>query len=65
VLEVVGDRNSLRFRVMTTRYGVEGGQLVGGGRDASWRRVISTLRREEWFRDHVSRGVGNEKLTMF
>jgi len=50
---------------MTTRYGVEGGQLVGGGRDASWRRVISTLRREEWFRDHVSRGVGNEKLTMF
>jgi hypothetical protein len=29
------DKNSLWFRVMAARYGVVGGQLVGGGRDAS------------------------------
>jgi len=60
------DRSSLWFRVFAARYGVEGGQLVDGGRNASsWWLVISNLRREEWFKDHVSCGVGNGKLTMF
>jgi hypothetical protein len=60
------DRDSLWFRAMSARYGVEGGQLSDGGRYvSSWWRDITTLRREEWFRDHVSRGVGNGKLTLF
>ena len=29
------DRNSLWFRVLLARYGVEGGQLLDGGRNAS------------------------------
>jgi len=43
------NRNSLWFRVLLARYGVEGSQLLDGGRNASsWWRVISTFRREEW-----------------
>jgi hypothetical protein len=39
--------------------------LLYGGRDAStWWRVTCTFRREEWFSEHVSRVVGNGKLTM-
>jgi len=60
------DKNSLWFRVLLARYGVEGGQLLEGGRDASsWRRVIYTFRRKQWFSEHVSCVVGNGKLTMF
>jgi len=60
------DRNSLWFRVLLALYGVGGGQLLEGGRNASsWWRVISTFRREKWFSEHVSRVVGNGKLTMF
>jgi hypothetical protein len=63
---LLADRNSLWFRVMAARYGVEGSQLAEGGRSASsWWRIIATLRREEWFTYHVSYGVGNGKLTMF
>jgi len=29
------DRNSLWFRVLASRYGVEGGKIQGGGRTAS------------------------------
>jgi len=60
------DKSSLWFRVLAARYGMEGGQLVDGGHNASsWWRVISNLRRDEWFIDHVNCGVGNRKLTMF
>jgi len=60
------DRNSLWFRVLLARYGGVGSHLLEGGRNASsWRRVISTFRREKWFSGHVSRVVGNGKLAMF
>lgn len=40
--------------------------MLDGGRDASsWWCVVTTLRREGWFSDHVSREVGNGKGTMF
>ena len=60
------DRNSLWFRVMSAHYGVEGGHVVDGDRDASsWWRDITTLRREDWFDDQISCAVGNGKLTSF
>ena len=65
-LRLLEDRDSLWFRVMSTRYGVEGGWLKGGGRKAStWWRDVHALCREEWFIDHVSRSVGNRKNTLF
>jgi len=40
--------------------------VLDGGRDASsWWRVVTALRREGWFSDHVSREVGNRKGSMF
>jgi len=63
---VMADTHSLWYRVLPARYGVEGGRLMGGGRDASlWWRDICALGREEWFSDHVSRAVGNGRNTRF
>jgi hypothetical protein len=60
------ERNSFWFRVMAARYGVAGGRLLEGGRNAStWWRDISALRREEWFSGHISRSVRNGKHTLF
>jgi len=45
---VMADTHSLWYRVLAARYGVEGGQLMEGGRDASlWWRDICALGREE------------------
>jgi len=66
VLEIVVDKKSLWFKVLVTRYGVDGSRLMDGGRTASsWWRDIVALHREELFSDHVSREVGNERLTRF
>jgi len=60
------DRESLWFRVLSARYGVEEGRLRGGGHEASdWWRVVSSLGRELSFSDHVSRYVGNGRNTLF
>ena len=58
--------SSLWYRVLSARYGMEGGRLKGGGREASlWWRDISLLCRESWFTDHVDRSLGNGKHTLF
>ena len=60
------DRESLWFRVLSTRYGVEGGRVLDSGRDVStWWRDIAALRREGWFSNHVSRSVGNGSVAFF
>jgi len=60
------ERESLWFKVLSARYGEEGDHLREGGRTTStWWRDIATLRREEWFRDHVRRSVGDGKNTFF
>jgi hypothetical protein len=60
------DKASLWFRVLSARYGVEGGQVRDGDRTASlWWRDIIALRREEWFSEHVSRVVGNGRMIRF
>jgi len=39
---------------------------LDGGRSASaWWRAIAALRREEWFKSHVGRLVGNGKQIFF
>ena len=59
-------RESLWFRVLSARYGLEEGRLRGGGSYLSmWWRDIEVLSREEWFRDNVKCGVGNGESTMF
>jgi len=60
------DTSSLWFRVLSARYGMEGGRLKAGGREASsWWRDISLLSRDCWFSDHVDRVLGNGKHTLF
>jgi len=60
------ERESLWFKVLSARYGEEGGHLREGGRMTStWWRDIDALRREERFRDHVRRSVGDGKNTFF
>lgn len=60
------DRESLSCRVLSARYGVEGGCVSDGGRDvSSWWQVIAALRREEWFSNNFSRVVGDGRSTMF
>jgi hypothetical protein len=54
------DRDSLWFRALPGRYGVEGGMLREGRRDGSTQCI-----RGGWFSDHVSRGVRNGKHTFF
>jgi len=52
--------------VLAARYGIEEGRLRGGGRGASkWWREVHSLSRERWFTEHVSRGVGNGRKTLF
>jgi len=58
--------SSLWFRVLSARYGMEGGRLKAGGREASsWWRDISLMSRECWFSDHVNRLLGNGKHMLF
>jgi len=60
------DRDSLWFRVLSARYGTDGGRLRGGGRqDSEWCRVVHCFSRERWFSDHVSCCVGNGRTTLF
>jgi len=60
------DRECLWFRVLSARYGVEGGQVLDGGREVStWWRDIAALHREGWFGENVSRSIGNGKSTLF
>ena len=41
-------------------------RVLDGGCEASlWWRNISSVKREEWFHDHVSRLVENGKHTLF
>ena len=60
------DRDSLWFRVLPTRYGMEGGCLCDGGCDASaWWRDILALLSAGWFNCHVSRSLGDGTNTFF
>jgi hypothetical protein len=60
------ERESLWFKVLSARYGMEEGRLRGGGREASlWWRDVHALCREEWFSGHISRSVRNGKHTLF
>jgi hypothetical protein len=60
------EKDRLWYRVLAARYGVEGGRLTDGGREASsWWRDISTLREEEWFHNNVHQVVGDGKNTFF
>jgi len=53
------DAHNLWCRVLSARYGIGGGRLMGGGRDAY------AMCREEWFTNHVRRTVGNGRNTLF
>ena len=60
------ERDSLWFRVLSVRYGVEGCQVLDGGINVStWWRDIVTLRRKGWFDANLSRSIGNAKCTFF
>ncbi|GAU27676.1 hypothetical protein TSUD_126220 [Trifolium subterraneum] len=66
------DREGLRFRVLAARYGVERGRLcVGGMRGSAWWREIVRIRdgggeeRGGWFREHITKKVGDESDTFF
>jgi len=60
------EKESLRYRVLSARFGEEGGRLLDGRRSASaWWRAIAALQREEWFNSHVDRLVGNGKKNNF
>jgi len=51
---------------LSARYGVEGGQLSDGGREAfGWWKDITNLRAEEWFDGNVNPCVGDGKNTFF
>jgi len=57
---VLVDSDRLWFRVLSARYGVE------GGREASvWWRNVSALRIKEWFIGNISQVVGDGKNTLF
>jgi hypothetical protein len=69
---VLVERESLWFRVLATRYGMEFGRLKNGGRTGSaWWREIVRIRdgtgglREGWFRESVTRTVGDGTNTFF
>jgi hypothetical protein len=60
------DRDSLWYRVLSARYGVEDGRVCDGGRAAStWWQVISAMRSEEWFRANVCHSLGDGTHTLF
>ena len=63
---VLVDRDSLCFRVLAARNGLEGGHLCVGGRDGSaWWRNISALRSEGWFHSNVSRSLSDGTKALF
>ncbi|CAJ2656620.1 unnamed protein product [Trifolium pratense] len=66
------DREGLWFRVLAGRYGVERGRLCeGGARGSTWWRELARIRGGGgevgggWFREHVSRKVGDGSDTFF
>lgn len=63
---VLVDRDSLWFRVLVARNGMEDGFLRVGGRDGSvWWRNIAGLRSEGWFFNNVSRLLGDGTNVLF
>jgi len=57
---------SLWFKVLSARYGLDGGRLRGGGRESSlWWCNIYALSNKEWFSDNTSRSVGDGNHTHF
>jgi len=65
-LRMLIERESLWFKVLSARYGLEEGRVKGGGREASWWwRDVHVLCSEAWFRHNVSRVLGNGKNTWF
>ncbi|XP_024636145.1 uncharacterized protein [Medicago truncatula] len=60
------EKESLWYRVLSSRYGEEGGNLLDSERCASaWWRAIAALRRESWFSNNVCRLMGDGKNTNF
>ncbi|GAU41847.1 hypothetical protein TSUD_177580 [Trifolium subterraneum] len=66
------DREGLWFRVLEARFGVERGSLrVGGRKGFLWWREIASIRDGGggigggWFREHVSKKVGDGSDTFF
>ncbi|PNX55797.1 receptor-like kinase, partial [Trifolium pratense] len=66
------DREGMWFRVLAGRYGVERGRLCeGGARRSTWWREMVRIRDGGgeigggWFREHVSRQVGDGSDTFF
>ncbi|CAJ2627870.1 unnamed protein product [Trifolium pratense] len=66
------DREGLWFRVLAGRYGVERGRLCeGGARGSTWWRELARIRDgggeagRGWFRECVSRQVGDGSDTFF
>ena len=63
---MLADRDSLWFRVLAARNGLEDSHLCVGGRDGStWRRNISTLRSEGWFHSNVRHSLGDGSNALF
>ena len=63
---VLVEKDSLWFRVLAARNGLEDGRLCAGGRNSSaWWRTISTLRSERWFHSNISRSLGDGRNTFF
>jgi hypothetical protein len=63
---VLLEKDSLWFRVLAARNGLEDGYLCGWGREGSdWWRKISSLRSEGWFSNNVSRSLGDGSDTRF
>jgi len=60
------ERDSLWFRVLSARYGVEGGHVLDGGSEVSyWWRDIAVVRKEAWFGDNISCSIRNGTCTSF
>ncbi|PNX88548.1 receptor-like kinase [Trifolium pratense] len=64
------DIESLWFRVLAARYGMEGGRVKEGGwRWSAWWREIVRIREcadgVRWFRESVSKKVGDGSDTLF
>ncbi|XP_024634416.1 uncharacterized protein [Medicago truncatula] len=60
------EKDSLWFRVLAARNGLENGRLRVGGRDSSlWWRNVASLRSNGWFSSNISRSLGDGKDTKF
>ncbi|KAK2411535.1 hypothetical protein QL285_046803 [Trifolium repens] len=69
---VLVDREGLWFRVLVARYGLEHGRLREGGRGGSawWREIVRIMDEvggigDGWFRESVTRRVGDGSNTFF